>query len=476
LAAPSEVVIASGDCRDPDLINITRELNDTLAKTHGTHWLSPEDVSAKLAPAPTRSVEEIQRQYDAGLNAFYAGEYSKAEELLSGARAELVQLPPGGPRVTLMASVNLAYALVWMNNRRYAQADEAFRQVLRLAPNYVLDPVYFSPETRARFNKVRRELARAPKLRLTVKSLPAGAVVSLDGHSEGKTPVTLDLPAASYELQLTREGVRSFPRTVKLSSELSVTIDLGFEGSVDVQRVPCIRARPGEKDRLASASRLGGVLGADEAVVLRIDHAPDGPSWLTAALLGLPGGQKVREGSLKIADPSRAPEGLPDLATFLQTGRVGGGVVTGRPDPEAAPLPAVTTAALTPKTDPGAGPLEVHHPKAWRRPVGLGVAAGGAVAAVVGAVFEVSAASTWSDFDAHYANGSAPQPSELPALAELRDSARSKQTLGAAGLVVGAVGLGVGAYLYFTAPRDAGALSAGLQLGASDGAFSMVVP
>jgi hypothetical protein len=88
--------------------------------------------------------------------------------------------------------------------------------------------------------------------------------------------------------------------------------------------------------------------------------------------------------------------------------------------------------------------------------VGLGVGGAGVLAALVGGYLELSAHNTWSEFDGYYAGGAAPLPSQAGTVADLRDSARSKQTIGGAALITGAVALGVGAYLYFTGdgPHD----------------------
>lgn len=456
-AASSGVVVAAGDCHDPDLIGLTRQLDDVLAPGKGrSRWLTPDQVADRLAPTPHQSVEEIRRQLDAAREAFYAGEYLKAEEMFAPVRDEITALPPGKIHANLLNSLRLSQALVWMHTGHASQVDEAFRAVLRLTPNYQLDPVYYSPQTRVRFERIRKELAQSPTKRLTVTSKPSGAEVSLDGLIVGKTPYSGDLPAGRYQLQLSREGARSFPRTVELTDTVSMKVDLGFESSVDLQRVPCVQSHGDEKERLAGASRLGAALDSDEAVVLQVEHGGGGQAWLTATLLGLPGGQKVREGSLKVQDLRNPPDGLRDLASFLQTGRVAGNVITGRP---AAPLVVATAAPpaqanLAPRADPHpmveeqAGPPD----RRWQRPWGIGIGSAGAVAALVGGYFELSAHKTWSDFDAYYAGGAAPQPSQASAVANLRDSAESKQRIGAAGLITGLVAMGVGGYLYFTAP------------------------
>ena len=77
--------------------------------------------------------------------------------------------------------------------RRRDASDDAFRAVLQVDPRHVMSADAFSPTFRQRFDKLRAELARARKVRLSVQSQPAGATVYVDGFALGHTPANLDL-------------------------------------------------------------------------------------------------------------------------------------------------------------------------------------------------------------------------------------------------------------------------------------------
>ena len=67
--------------------------------------------------------------------------------------------------------------------------------------------------------------------RLTVESVPAGALVTLDGKSRGPAPQTIsDLPLGKYTLQVARTGYLPKSQDVVLTAEepakdLTVTLE-----------------------------------------------------------------------------------------------------------------------------------------------------------------------------------------------------------------------------------------------------------
>lgn len=457
LAAPRDATIAAGDCRDPDLIGVTRDLVRVLGTRPSEQVVPLEEISQKLAPTSTRSVEELKRQLDGATMQFYTGRYGTAERQFQEASAQIGRLPPGKQQVELLTQLNLVYSLLLSQTGRQEQGDELQRQILRLQPDYRMDPDYFSPLTRRRFERLRAQLAKGKRERLILKSLPEGAEVSLDGKSVGKTPLTLELPPGVYGLRLSRDGALSFPHTVDLHSTQALVVDMAFEGSVHAQRIPCLEHPANEEDRLSKAARLGNLVGADQAVVVRLGQRGGGPTWLTATLVGLPAGEEIREGSLKLEDPNQPAKGLEDLVTFLLTGQPAGNVVAGpvrgprmarRPSDAPGAQPALTPSAL-----PEENVLTRSEASAgwhWKRKAAYGASGLGAVLLGVGTAMELSSAGAWSDFDGYYSGGKSPSLAQVPQVASLRDSAQVKQQVGATLLVSGAVALGAGLYLYFT--------------------------
>nr|WP_228530948.1 MULTISPECIES: PEGA domain-containing protein [Myxococcaceae] len=354
---------------------------------------------------------------------------------------------------------------------RFGEADESFRHVLRLAPNYRLDVNYFAPSTRAAFEKVRKGLqALAPTL-LQVGSTPAGAEVYLDGVAVGRTPFKGSFPPGPYQLQVVKGAGRSFPRPLQLpegGTALEQQVDLGFEGSVQAGQPLCLQGREGTADPLRPAVKLGALLGVEEIVVLRLQRQLGGPGWVTASLLNAQGGQRVREGSLKTGAGAgaEADAALADLALFIVTGQGAPGVVQGpaqlvqapAPPPPPAAAPALAAAQARTPADPGQA--------AKRRQVlrvGSYVAGGAALAAftTAGVLYERSQAER--EVLALRAPDGVLRADDVPGAQLYRDLQSRGRTI--TGLVVGGgVAALAGGALYFFSREPEGHLqvSAGL--------------
>jgi hypothetical protein len=117
-------------------------------------------------------------------------------------------------------------------------------------------------------------------------------------------------------------------------------------------------------------------------------------------------------------------------------------------------------------------------PRSRRRTYGVIVAAGGGALVVTGLVFARLASSKWSDAKALCGDDlMCDTNSDLAAGNQLVSDARSQATLSTAFVIGGAAAIGVGAYLFLTAPSGAGATSTALRItpGASPEGLSLTV-
>ncbi len=336
LATPRRVVVASGDCKDAELSTQTKAFHDALRSRQEKDILTATDFEERLFPQPSGSFEDIQRQLDAAQGQFYEAHYTRASQTLEEVLRQVARLPVGDIRWKLYVDAQLLRAL---NQRATGQAeasDESFRHVLRLAPDYTLDPDYYTPSTRQAFEKLRRELARSPKVKLSVKSTLPASEVFLDGLGVGQTPLTVEVPAGTYELSLQNGDALSFPRRLLVQGEeLPLLVDLAFEGTVTARPFPCIAATGEQEEEkvLSHAVRLGGTLGVEEVIVVRLERASSGPKWLAATVLHVEGGQKLREGGFKTRPGLDAPaESLEALVDFVTTGKAWPSLVVLHPD------------------------------------------------------------------------------------------------------------------------------------------------
>lgn len=322
-AAPRRMVVASGDCEDAELGSQAKAFLDTLASRPEQDTLGATELGERLFPQPSRSREDLQRQLETALDHFYESRHARATQATDEALQHITRLPVGDDtRWKLYVEAQLLHGLNYRALGRQKESDTAFLNVLRLQPDYVLDPDQFAPSVRQSFDKLRRELARTRKVKLSVKSSLPASDVYLDGLKVGQTPLTLDVLAGTYDLTLVKDTTSSFPRQVQVQGEdTPLLIDLAYEGSVSTRPFPCLASTDGNEERtLGHAVRLGGTLGVEEVILVRLERPSSGPKWFAATVLNVEGGQKVREGGFKTQGLDAPSEALSALVDFVTTG------------------------------------------------------------------------------------------------------------------------------------------------------------
>jgi hypothetical protein len=454
-AAPRLAVVAVGDCQDLELIADLRGLVTELNRARPGIALELPSAQAVLGAPSSASPEDLARQLDTAQSLFYNAASRKAERQALDALADIDRLPPGDARWALRVRAELFLALYYKNVGPPDAFDGALKQVLRLAPTHKLDPFYFSTGVRARFDKLRAQLAAGPKVKLDVTSTPTGADVFLDGLRVGNTPYSGEQVPGAYVLELGKQGGFSLQHPVKLNSDTQVRVDLGFEGAIHPARLTCVNGPADERVSLRHGVMLGTLLGLDEVVVLRLDRPRAGPGWLTVSLLNVTTGQKVRDGGIKVKDLAALPEGLDELAAFVVTGQMGA-----RVSPEArAPEPAVATAAgpTAPVEAPQAeAPPGLFARRTWKSKAGVGLGVLSLVGLGAGVAFEVLASSSWREFNAYYAGGKAPTLAQVGTVKEIQARATTWQNVGLGCFGVTALAAaGAIALLYFDGPAEA---------------------
>ncbi|MCP3169508.1 PEGA domain-containing protein [Myxococcus qinghaiensis] len=323
LAAPRRLVVASGDCKDAELGSQANAFLGALVSRPEQDVLSASGFSERLFPQPTKSYEDLQRQLDSSQDHFYESRNGKAAVAIDEALQQINRLPVGDARWKLYVNAQLLHGLNYRAMGKQKESDTAFRNVLRLQPAYELDPDYFAPSVRQGFEKLRRELNLARKVKLSVKSTLPTSDVYLDGIKMGQTPLTLDVLAGSYDLALVKGEAISFPRQIQAQgADTPLLVDLAYEGSVSATPFPCLSVPEASMEQtLSHAVRLGGTLGVEEVIVVRLERPSSGPKWFAATVLNVEGGQKLREGGFKTQGLDAPAEALSALVDFVTTGR-----------------------------------------------------------------------------------------------------------------------------------------------------------
>lgn len=379
---PRRSAVALGDCSDAQLRTSARSFHTALSVRTAESPQAMTEVLRSLRPQATKTFEELKRQLESAETQFYNASYQGAAEQVRDALAEIERVEPSPARWELQIQAHLLEALIFRGVLRTAEAEEACRKVLRLSPDYQLDTNFFSPSVTAFFNRVRKQVAAAPKARLVVTSSPPGADVYLDGRMVGRTPFTGSFLPGPYQLMLARGEGWSFPRNVQLGREHDtvVTVDLSFEGSVLAGEPPCLLHLASSGDPFKYAVKYGALIGADEIVVLRQQKKGPGAGWVTASLLSVQGGQTVREGSLQTSESGELGPSGDDLVHFVVTGKATAAVKLPPPNPRrvsvdapplaAAPAPAAAAALPPARAAPSTRALQAR----WGSYVAGGVA------------------------------------------------------------------------------------------------------
>lgn len=151
--------------------------------------------------------------YDQGARAFSQKRYHDAVGLFLSAD-KLIQNP------AFAYNIALSYEAVGERSRALRWA----REFLRRAPD--------SPkaeEIGALATKLQLQLAERGLQQMTVRSVPSGATVSVDGRPRGVTPWTGDLVPGEHTISVTLRGYDDLEQVVQLPAEEAIDVDLALK-------------------------------------------------------------------------------------------------------------------------------------------------------------------------------------------------------------------------------------------------------
>jgi hypothetical protein len=182
-----------------------------------TLWLRVEGSTAvaparavtatPTAPPVDRHGDEARAALARAREQFLAYAFREASGTLRLAAAEHVEHLVGGDRALALEVLYWAGACALLAGDRDG-ARELFRRALTVDGAARPPASVFPPEVDGFFEETRRASALAAPTVRTVRSVPAGARIEVDGRDEGVTPVTLRLAAGVHTLRLTRVGYR----------------------------------------------------------------------------------------------------------------------------------------------------------------------------------------------------------------------------------------------------------------------------
>ncbi len=164
-------------------------------------------VPAPVEAAPDHHADQARAALSQAREQFLAYAFREAATTLRVAAAEHVESLLRSERALAIEVIHWAGACAVLAGDREG-ARESFRRALAIAPESRLPPSVFPPEVEALFEEVRRAAVLSGVSVRTIRSLPQGARIEVDGRDEGVTPVTLRLAPGTHYLRLVRAGYR----------------------------------------------------------------------------------------------------------------------------------------------------------------------------------------------------------------------------------------------------------------------------
>lgn len=259
------------------------------------------DLAERLGGGRPRDTGAMQALLTRGADAYASADVPEAEKALS-----IAALIGSGHPATRPLAVE---ALSTLARLRAAQQDEAgavraFVRLLRLQPDFALDPSQAAPSATRRLDKARAIIDEAAPSRLRVTADPVAAAVFVDGRLAGVTPLYLPtLPAGTHHLRISADGYRDDFGLVDLEAGRETAVQAALLPADDKGRFDAVvEALPDDPSAApAGLDALRDLSAAEQAAVIAV---VDG--WLVGAVFTLRSGQRVSAGRVPLGGDGRA--------------------------------------------------------------------------------------------------------------------------------------------------------------------------
>lgn len=452
LAAPrAAVTVVAGNASSLGLAAELKKPVRDAAKAHGTVELVDLDAKVDLEGKAARAklAEKAKADLELGRSAVKGKDWKLAVDALGKAMAGFEQTDLTREiRNWLDARALRAVATLGLGDKKTAFRE--LSEVFSIAPTYALEAGVVDKKLEVVLKEAQKQGRKVKKVSLELKVAPVPAMAYVDGFSQGITPLTAtDLAPIEHWVTLIAPGF--LPQNVKLKAgapapilELTPAKEAAEWLAAEKELGKSVPAGTGA----AAASKLAAWAGAEQAVIVHV-LTKDGVT--TAAALKVDASGKVLaeksatlpqgKGAIDAAKllvkelldvlPPKAEPEKPKLAMGIPP------VAKVEPTAPAVPAPAPAVEKTIERDDGGIS----------QGTVGLIVGGVGVLGLGGGVIFGLQA------------NGLADEARETPQIDatgydDKVASAESAALLADVCFGVGAVGLGVGAFLFFTDDGD----------------------
>lgn len=342
------VAVAPSPGPSPALVDLTAQLRRSVSeRTSGV--LEVAQLRARMGDdAPTSSLAETNRMYEAARAAELSGDPRRAIAGLQATIEELESFPEGQEVFAQWSRAALRLAKIQsLMAGREEEARATLERLLRADPGLKVNPDTHGPYVAEACEAVRAQLARLERRRLTISSPSPGVRVYVNGRevgASGRGPVVLTLPRGTYRVAGYQGRLRAPPVTVNLSArDQEVVLDFAIPEILRPGQGPGLAASPLDATRIFSAA---GFLRLDAVVATNLVEN-DGVTYLVGTSYDVRGGKMKVAGVMRLYDLVAPAGGVDALADFLLTGERKGPVAAYdplRPDLRRLTLPGAEPA------------------------------------------------------------------------------------------------------------------------------------
>lgn len=248
LACVCAVALAPRVAGADDRVLWFREAGATRAAPEGAITPAPSaDGGARHVDAARAALARAREQ-------FLAYAFREASTTLRVAAAEQVEHVARVDRGLALELLHWAGACTLLASDRDGARD-AFRRALAIEPSTHVPASVFPPEVAEFFEETRRAMVLEGSSARTVRTVPSGARVEVDGRDEGASPVTLRLAPGAHTLRLERVGYRVWSGPLQAEGPVAQDLEVVLAESTGAE----LRAQVGA---------VSGVTGVPDAPTL----------------------------------------------------------------------------------------------------------------------------------------------------------------------------------------------------------------
>jgi hypothetical protein len=259
---------------DQQLVPVMRAIDEGLKRNPR---LEMKDLDTRLAEfaqeVPQEEIDRGKTEYDEGVKAMTALDLNTAMKKLTAAVETYTKVLPYIKKAELAdAMMALGAAQFEQNEKKAARAT--FVRLLTWRPDYKVDVNKYPPALLEPFEGARKEVEKAKRGSLEIRSEPPSAQAYADGKYIGVTPTFAEgLPVGEHFITLKKEGFRKavMPATVSPKFQQVVNVPLERSGKFLLvqQALDSVEKVLGSDKLDANADNLKEVLFVDHAVFVR---------------------------------------------------------------------------------------------------------------------------------------------------------------------------------------------------------------